>query len=396
LSNAKIAGLALWIAVAGGGLGCDRAHDSGPGTADGLAEIRALVREPASIQSAAKLAERLTQLGPEVAPGIGRLIVHPGETLDPPRALLLLQFWIDRDAKSAAEWAVRSAPLAYRGLMLDPAVEKLATTDPKLAMRYVGAGGGADPRTIKPFVRGWVYSRQPGVEDWIRDLGYGFKRQKALGAFARALIQRDGAPAAIAWYEALPASEDGFQEDAFRRLAGELTYADPAQGVAWYEKHRAGPYGRGLLTVVSNAWIGVDGPAAMRWLSQQPASPDRDDAVVDAVRTWGVADLAGLKEWGRAEGAKEIAPWFQPGLPIFARVLGGDDPREGLHWAEQIRDDARRELTLIQIAREWRTDDRDAAEAWLAQSPLSEEARERARQVSTPRGPKPAAAAPAP
>ena len=115
MSQSKIAGLTLLFAALACGAGCERGADSRPPAAaagDGLAEIREVLRQPVSTESAAQLAERLTRLGPEVTPGIGRLIVHPGETLDPPRALLLLQFWIDRDAKSATEWAARSSPLA--------------------------------------------------------------------------------------------------------------------------------------------------------------------------------------------------------------------------------------------------------------------------------------------
>jgi len=304
-----------------------------------------------------------------------------------------LQFWIDRDAKGAAEWISKSAPLGYRMFALDAAVERVAASDPKDALRYVGSGHRADTRLLKPLIRGWVRSGQPGVEDWIRDLDYGFKRQKALGAYARARIAHDGAAAAIAWLEGLPDTEDGFKGEAFLRMTTELTYADPAAGVAWYEKHRDGPYGAGLMTTVADAWAGVDGPAAMHWVSQQPPGKERDDAVLDGIRSWGIVDVQGMKRWARS--AERLDDWFQPGLPILSRLLAADDPAEGIRYAERITDEERRHLTLLQIARQWHASDPAAAEAWLAQSPLTEEERERALQVSTPGGRKPAAPAPA-
>jgi hypothetical protein len=351
--------------------------------------IEELVRAPASVENLEQLAHRLPELGPAAIPAIAPTILRPSETLDGPRALVLLQFWIDRDPLGAAKWTASRAPLAYRLIALNEAVERIAESNPALAVPFVGRAGAADSRLIKAFIRGWVRSGTPGVEDWVRNLGYGFKRQKALGALARAKIDKDGTTAAIAWLEAIPDTEDGFRYDAFVRLTTELTYADPAAGVAWYEKNREGPNGEGLMAAVVDAWVGVDGPAAMRWASQQPAGKERDNAVLDGVRWWGVADIDGLKRWGREMSADRIEPWFEPALPIFAKLYGNEDPAEGIRWAERITDASTRDLTLVQIAREWHKSDPAAAEAWLEKSPLSETDRERARTINTPRGPQP-------
>lgn len=365
-----------------------------PGAARSADEARRAiaehVRTPASIESAEQLARLLVQLGPEAIPAIPPAILNPSELLDGPRALLLIQFWTDRDPKGAAEWAAKNAPPAYKLLTLEPAVERLAESDPQAALRFVGVGPRANKDLLKPLVRGWVHSGKPGVEGWIRDLGYGFSRQKALGAFARALIARDGTAAATDWLEALPETGDGFKDDAFRRLTAELTYADPAAGVAWYEQHRNGPNGSGLMMAVGDAWVAVDGPAAMRWISQQPAGKERDAAVLDAMRSWGMIDVQAMKRWGRETGIDGVEAWLQPGLAIFARLIAADEPVEGIRWAERIADEPTRRLTLVQIAREWHASDPAAAKAWIAQSSLTEAERARAVTVSVPRGgPKP-------
>lgn len=276
----------------------------------------------------------------------------------------------------------------FRQLMLTPAVARIAESDPQAAIGYVGSGSMANTDLLKPLVHGWVRSGKPGLEDWIRDIGYGFKRQKALGAFARAKIARDGVAATVAWFDVLPESDDGLRYDAFWRMTSEVTYADPAAGVAWYEKHRNGQYGSGLMTAVVGAWVAIDGPAAMRWASQQPAGAERDDAVRDGVRRWGRDDPESLRRWVRAMDPDRIEDWFQPGLPILARQLALKDPADGIQWAGRIADEPTGHLTLIQIAREWRKHDPAAAEAWLAQSPLTEEERARAVAVSEPSMPK--------
>jgi hypothetical protein len=116
--------------------------------------------------------------------------------------------------------------------------------------------------------------------------------------------------------------------------------------------------------------------------------------VVDGVRWWGIADVQGLKAWGRETGVDQLGPWFQPGLPIFARLYGADEPLEGIRWAEAIHDEPTRVQTMTQIARQWHSADAAAAEAWIAQSPLSEPDRARARTPRARLGLQPAAAAP--
>jgi hypothetical protein len=399
MSKPVTAALAVLLAAAGFALGHWTAtRPARPATAASTpagAEAARLaiaerVRAPSSLENLVDLAQLLEQLGPDAIPAIPPTILHPGETLDAPRALILLQYWIDRDPKAAATWIAKYAPIGYRTLSLDLAVERIAEKDPKFAISFVGRSGGADTHLLKPFVRGWVHSGVPGVEDWIRNLGYGFKRQKAFGAYWRAKIEKEGAAGAIASFESLPDTEDGLREEAFLRLTSELTYADPKSGVAWYEKHREGPESKGMMMAVVDAWVAVDGPAAMRWLSQQPESPERDAAVTDGVRWWGVADVEAMKRWGREMGIEQLqAAWFQPGLSIFARLYGADDPLDGIHWAERITDEATRNNTLVQIARQWRGTDPAAADAWISQSPLPEQDRERARTVRAQIGPRP-------
>jgi hypothetical protein len=91
-----------------------------------------------------------------------------------------------------------------------------------------------------------------------------------------------------------------------------------------------------------------------------------------------------MRRWGRELGPDHVEPWFQPGLHIFARFYGNEEPLEGIRWAERIADPATRNLTMVQIANGWRVTDPAAAEAWIETSPLSEKDRQRARGASGP------------
>ena len=77
-------------------------------------------------------------------------------------------------------------------------------------------------------------------------------------------------------------------------------------------------------------------------------------------------------------------PWLRPLIGTYALQLAADSPAEAIPWAERVEYEAARELLLVRIARRWLSQDEEAAEAWLSQSPLSERAREEARDTTRP------------
>ncbi len=390
MANRTIAAAGALVALAAFGLGYaiarrpaakpERAADTPRGAEQARLAIAEIVNEPATLENGYRLASLLRALGPDAVPAIEPTLRDPTGNLNAAQALLLIQFWVEQDAEDAATWA-SYAPLGYRTLALHLAIERLAESDLPAARRL--AGGSGNTHLVKSLVTGWMRSGEPGLEDWIRNLGLGFERQKALGAYAREMIRLRGTEATAAWADALPDAEDGFKKEAFWRVTTELTYADPAAGRAFYEKHRNGSYGDNLLVSVSNAWVAVDGPAAMQWLSEQPEGQQRDDAVLDAVRSWTMSNSDALVSWARGWGRDATPHWFQPALPIFAKVVAVEDPAEAVEWAARIEDEGTRHLTFIQIAHRWRQRDPAAADAWLAASPLSEKQRARARGTAS-------------
>ena len=85
----------------------------------------------------------------------------------------------------------------------------------------------------------------------------------------------------------------------------------------------------------------------------------------------------------------EIEPWLRPILSVYALLVAEDAPAVAIEWAERIEDDEDRETVLMLVARAWRQVDEAEAEAWLLQSPLSEEFREKARRSSGRAVPRP-------
>jgi hypothetical protein len=125
---------------------------------------------------------------------------------------------------------------------------------------------------------------------------------------------------------------------------------------------------------------------ALEWSVQQPVGNERKFAVRSAFRQWAQRDRAAALAWAAAiPESDRAADWLAPVVAMYVAMVSWQDAEEAIAWAQHIPDDAQREAALVTIARRWRDRDPARAEAWLAASPLSEEARARARQsAATP------------
>ena len=123
-----------------------------------------------------------------------------------------------------------------------------------------------------------------------------------------------------------------------------------------------------------------DGAAALEWLSDTaPEGHDKNLAVRASFALWGQVDREATLAWMATRPTGEPEAWLQPVFPVYARLLSEDSPADAIEWAERIEGDEEREIVLTEVARAWRLRDEAAAEAWLLQSSLSEETREKVR-----------------
>ena len=146
--------------------------------------ILEVLRDPEAFARARRLSTLLPTLGPEAVPEVRRALENPAVDRGAVEIALLVRFWATHDPASASGWALARAPLGYRAAALVPAVETWARADPKAALAWIGAtppAAGANPEATQvALVRGWFDSGRPGLEDYIRNLGPSFERQRAL------------------------------------------------------------------------------------------------------------------------------------------------------------------------------------------------------------------------
>jgi hypothetical protein len=332
---------------------------------------------------AARLASLLESLGPEAAPEARAILTGPQFDYGVAELELLVRFWAQHEAKAAADWAFSTAPGGCPLAVVSPAVEAWARLDPRAVAAAIRStpwlrGPEGQPAELA-ILRGWFASSQPGLDEYIRDMGIGFGRQRAVAQFAALMIGRDGPEAVQRWAEGLPDQDERFKLEAFGQVAAELAKVAPEAAVAWCDEHCEGPYGTNVRTQVAIQWAARDGKATMEWLAGEPEGRERDVAVGTAYGAWLRRDSEAATAWMAEKGTHGIEPWLLPAVGRYALTIVPEDPIGAIEWAALIPDEDKRELAYIAIFRHWRYRDEAAAEAWLAQSPLSEEARERAR-----------------
>jgi len=353
--------------------------------------ISKILEEREMFERVRRLATVLPTLGPEVLPEIEHELQQFGPTTGGLELLLLARFWALHEPEAASMWVQNGVPYGYRSQLTIPVMEEWARVDPLALLTLIqasGKTGGADNSTAMQvaLVRGWFYSSHPGLEDYIRGLGIGKERQRALRALLRVALDQYGYERALAWAESLDADDHRFKLAAFRQLAFELGRSHLAEAKVFCRSYCDDPkLGNGLRKHIAQQWARRDGTSAMEWVKHSPKSAETDLAAKWAWRGWYSVDTDGLFEWLDSFGPDAVEPWVQPMLELTAVDAGKRDPRRGLAWAGAISNPQDRKRALVTVATNWRRRHPQEADAWLENSPFPEQARERVRFYGRPR-----------
>jgi hypothetical protein len=296
---------------------------------------------------------------------------------------LLLRYWATHQPEDASRWAVEESPSFFRIAAVLSSFTLWAEADPRAAVSAAEQWTAQRPelRDVLPkaLVRGWFAANPSELAQFIHDLGVGIPRQRALSTYVRVAYRKQGHDAVTRWAESLPDDDEVYKTAVYRQVASALALFDHEASLRWCEAHCDGPNGKNLRSIIARRWARSDGAAALAWLSRAPESPEKDFEVRVVFADWALADREAALAWMAAQATGELDPWLEPTLPVYARLLAEDSPADAIEWAERIEHDNKRRYALIEIARAWREVDEAATEAWMLQSSLSEEDRERVR-----------------
>jgi len=366
-----------------------------PETREPVLEIlRNALLEPDAFARVTRLASVLPALGPDAIPEVRAALDDMSVDRGAPALDLMLRWWAKNEPTGATNWAFVKAPRGYKTQSLMAAVETWATMDPEAAWAHIQTlsliGAEFDAELQIAMVRGWFNSGHPGLTDFIQSLGPGATRQRCVGVYAREIIQRDGAEAAIRWADSVPEDDAVFKGDVYRQVGSQVALAQPELAVPWCDRVCDGPFGRNMRQLIAQRWAAVDGIGAMEWVSHAPIGElESDKAVQGAFRGWLQRDREGLLEWVDEMGAENVEPWFQPTVEVLAVLLGKSrGPLEGMRWASAITDPEGQTRTKVTVARNWKKSDPDAVEAWMDENQVSDDFRSRVHWEPPKRGPR--------
>ena len=360
--------------------------------------ISEVLRDADAFSRARRLATLLPTLGRGPLPHLKAIFSDPKLSLQigATEIELLTRYWATHDPEAASTWAVEKSPPAYRTAAVFSTVPVWAESDPFAALgaarRWMEEKRGdvRNPLQVALMMGWYAAGDPPELQTFMQELGVGFSRQRALSSYVRVKLRAEGPDAVMRWAEAISDDDPRYKLAVYRQVGFGVAPYDLDAALGWCDAHCRGPYGTNLRGAVVQGWMHRDPAAALNWLSKAPEGHEARFALRVAYATWLGEDRDAAMQWMAEQAPDEPPTALIPTYPIYAPALAKESPARAIPFAELILDDIGREITLIEIATAWRAEDEAACEAWLAQSPLSEAARQKVRGVVEPPDSEPA------
>jgi hypothetical protein len=262
------------------------------------------------------------------------------------------------------------------------AIEGWAMRDPVEALRAYEETSARIPRLSEDLflnmLTGWLYSDGGGLDEYLAGLSKS-RQDMAIARVAAKLMRHGGADATIRWVNSIvrnEAYENRFKRWVFRRGVRIVGRSDPERTAAWAMEHTGHAYAQDAPRIVAEHWGSRDGRAALQWVRDHPSEDLQALAVREAFRTWSKSNRKAAVEWLETE---TLTAFHDPAIGFHAKGLSDPAPEEAVVWCERILDPERQLRCFDIAAPKWYQRDPVAAETWLQQSPLDEEARRAVR-----------------
>jgi hypothetical protein len=174
----------------------------------------------------------------------------------------------------------------------------------------------------------------------------------------------DDPVAAAKWVSSLPADK---QTEANAMILAVWGAADPASASAWLATFPPGETRERAIPTLAEAWSGFNPQAAITWSLSLPDSPEKSQALDQSVRIWSRNERDSLKTWIQSQPPGPASDHLRA---TASTVIAEQQPREAATMAAAIMDPALKQDALVDVVRQWRKADPNAADTWLSQKQL--------------------------
>ena len=198
------------------------------------------------------------------------------------------------------------------------------------------------------------------------------KAGELMETVANATLRHMGPEAASRWAESL--TDGPLKGNAMAKVAEAFVRRDPEAAARWTAGFADKDYASRTIEQVGAGWAATNPVAAVGWLESLPASPGQKQGLSGAFSDWEDKDPAAAGDYLFAMAK---SPQRDAAISGFATGYAWQDPQTAIAWARDISDPALREDSLTRAGQAFYRRDPDGAMTWLAESGLSDEARQR-------------------
>jgi hypothetical protein len=304
-----------------------------------------------------------------------------------PARILLVAAWAKHDPIAATKWAKqRERSEIVRSAMYSDSIYLWALEDPQSFIAdmdmAVFVASGFEESALRAFVRGWFDSGEPGLDEYIYDMGsQSVDQQRAIDTLARAMVERYGAAATIKWAEGVR-GDTRYKTTIYARTAGKIVTVDSKAAVDWCAEVCDSKLGEQMPHMIAAQWARKSGEDAMDFIASRPFTISVQTGSRAAYRQFMIADSDRALAWmeSTTEEQRRGRQLEGPVAMYVNKTSALKNPLVAIEWVDYIQDEEVREMSYISVLRRWIRTDETAAEAWMAQSSMSEEAKLKARQ----------------
>ncbi len=337
---------------------------------DVSALVQQALRDPNPITRRLAFSRLLESLTPTNAAAVREQLVALGA--DPDQWRDFHYSWGALDGKAAFASAANSPEADLAATMTGWAAanpsEALALLDNLPAEML-----GQRDELVASVVSGLSHHDLATATDFVVGLGQqgNAKAGELMETVSAATVSQLGPEAASRWAGSL--ADGPLKGSAMAKVAEAFVKQDPVAAARWTEGFADKEYASRTIERVGAQWAVSDPLAAVGWLESLPASSGQKQGLSGAFGDWEDRDPVAAGDY-LYRMAK--SPQRDAAISGFATGYAWQDPQTAIAWAQDIDAPSLRESSLTRAGRAFYRRDVNGAMAWLAESGLSEEARQ--------------------